>query len=347
MEKIKTDYYKLGGADDDGIFERCGEIIRGGGLVAFPTETVYGLGVSAFEGDCVKKVFAAKGRPSDNPLIVHIAYPADAEKIAVTSDLYYDLAERFMPGPLTVILPRRDNIPNEVTGGLDSVGIRCPAHPAAHRLILAARVPIAAPSANLSGAPSPTLGEHVMRDMDGKIEAVIDGGACDFGLESTVITVNGRDAEILRPGAVTREDLLEVCDSVSVSAAVKDPLLAGERPVSPGMKYKHYAPKAKFSLVNAEGRAFADYVNSLDMRNVGVICSFEDAPFFRKAKSYVYGHNGDVRELCHNLFGFFRQADDDGIEYLFAELPRDSGQSLALYNRMIRASGSVIIDPEH
>ena len=339
-----TKYFKLSGADDE-VFERCGEIIRSGGLVAFPTETVYGLGVSAFSAESVPRVFAAKGRPIDNPLIVHIAYPEDAERVAFTSEVYYELAERFMPGPLTVILPKKDVVPDEVTGGLDSVGVRCPSHPAAHRLILASGVPIAAPSANLSGAPSPTSGKHVMRDMDGRCDAVIDGGSSDFGLESTVICLDGRRATILRPGAVTREDLLEVCSEVVVSDAVMNPAAAGERPLSPGMKYKHYSPEAEFVLIDADDKEFFEYINSLDEDGVGAIVSDSEKTLLKNARHYSYGKDGDIKELCHSLFAIFRQADDDNIKKLYARLPGKDGQSLALYNRMIRAAGNRIVCP--
>ena len=340
---MKTEYFKTGSVDDGEIFERCGAIIRSGGLVAFPTETVYGLGVGAFLADAVPRVFEAKGRPGDNPLIVHVAYPEDAECAAVTNEKYYELAERFMPGPLTIILPKKDIVPDAVTAGLDSVGIRCPSHPAAHALILAAGMPIAAPSANISGKPSPTSALHVMRDMDGKIDAVIDGGECDFGLESTVIALRGNSAEILRPGAVTREDLLEVLDEVTVNPAVKDPSKTGEKVASPGMKYKHYAPSAKFILVSSSADSFVKYVNSLSGR-VGVICLESEAPRFTCDLKYVIGDGEDKKELCHRLFSLFRQADDDGVETLVAMLPDDDGTGLALYNRMIRAAGGKITE---
>lgn len=341
---MKTEYYKLTG-DDKAVFERCGNIIRAGGLVAFPTETVYGLGVSALEGDAVPKVFAAKGRPSDNPLIVHVAYPEDAESVAVTNKKYYELAERFMPGPITVVLPKKDAVPDAVTAGLDSVGIRCPSHPAAHALILAAGVPIAAPSANISGAPSPTRGDHVIRDMDGKIDAIIDGGECDFGLESTVVAIKENSAEILRPGAVTREDLLEIFDKVTVNPAVKDPAAAGDKPKSPGMKYKHYAPSCEFLLVRASGKEFADYVNSLG-DGTAVICKKSEEHLINCKIKYILDDGDDVRELCHNLFCYFRKAGDDGAVRLAASLPDDTGAGLALYNRMIRAAGNIISDPK-
>ena len=341
---MTTEYFKLTDADDE-VFERCGKIIRDGGLVAFPTETVYGLGVSAFSAESVPKVFAAKGRPSDNPLIVHIAYPEDAERVAYTNEVYYELAERFMPGPLTVILPKKDTVPDAVTAGLSGVGVRCPSHPAAHKLILAGGVPIAAPSANRSGAPSPTNGEHVLRDMNGRCDAVIDGGSSDFGLESTVITLDGRRAVILRPGAVTKEDLLEVCSEVTVSDAVINPAAAGDRPLSPGMKYKHYSPEAEFILVDAGDREFFEYINSLHNDNIGVIVSDSEKKLLNTARPYSYGKDGDIKELCHSLFALFRQADDDSIKKLYARLPGKDGQSLALYNRMIRAAGSKIIRP--
>ncbi len=339
---MKTKYFKIGCDPDETVYRTCAEILNNGGLVAFPTETVYGLGVSAFKGESVPKVFEAKGRPSDNPLIVHVAYPEDAEKIAETSPLYYKLAERFMPGPLTVILPKKEVIPDSVTGGLDSVGVRCPSHPVAHKLIIEAGVPVAAPSANLSGAPSPTYGEHVMKDMDGRCDAVIDGGSCDFGLESTVIKISGEDCVILRPGAVTEEDLLEVCRKVTVSDAVKHPEAAGEKCESPGMKYKHYSPNAEFILVDTDDLGIIEFINGQIEKNIGVILSEEEAHLVKNATVFPYGKKGDIREYCHRLFAIFREADEKGIVKLFALLPDDKGQSLALYNRMIRAAGNKI-----
>ncbi len=340
---METKYFTVGKDADDLIYKTCSEMIRNGGLVAFPTETVYGLGVSAYRGEAVPKVFEAKGRPSDNPLIVHVAYPEDAESVAYTSELYYKIAERFMPGPITVILPKKDVIPMSVTGGLDSVGVRCPSHPVAHRLIIESGVPIAAPSANLSGAPSPTVGEHVMRDMNGRCSAVIDGGSCDYGLESTVIAIKGEEAVILRPGAVTAEELSEVCSKVTVSEAVKNPKMAGDRPESPGMKYKHYSPLAEFILIDADCRKVIAFVNSLDEDNIGIIVSTEEAAEVTGAEVFPYGNKGDIREYCHRLFAIFREADDKGVKKLFAPLPDDTGVSLALYNRMIRAAGNKIM----
>ena len=208
---LETIIYKICGSEDDRIMlEKAGEILRGGGLVALPTETVYGLGASALSISAAEKIYAAKGRPSDNPLIVHVAEPQDAELFAYTPPLYYKLAERFMPGPLTVIMPKRDIIPEAVTGGLDTVAIRCPIHSVARELIRCAGVPVAAPSANRSGSPSPTSAAHVISDMLGRIDMIIDGGDCEIGVESTVISIADGIITILRPGAVTEEMLMEV-----------------------------------------------------------------------------------------------------------------------------------------
>ena len=209
---MNTELFKIEQASSaDALIKRSAQIIKKGGLVAFPTETVYGLGADATDKDAAKKIYAAKGRPSDNPLIIHIARPEDAEGYAYTSELYYKLAEAFMPGPLTVILPKKDTIPNEVTGGLDSVAVRCPSHEIARMLIAEAGVPIAAPSANISGSPSPTRADHVYKDMNGKIDAIIDGGECEIGLESTIVKLDGGKAILLRPGAITADALGCVC----------------------------------------------------------------------------------------------------------------------------------------
>ena len=249
---MTTEFYKIGSGCDADVLERAGELIRCGELVAFPTETVYGLGANAYLAESARKVYAAKGRPSDNPLIVHVNDSADASLFAETNETYEKLAKRFMPGPLTVILPKKDVIPDEVTGGLRTVAVRCPSNPIARELIRRSGVPIAAPSANLSGKPSPTCAEHVMQDMDGRIAMVIDGGECEIGLESTVIAVSGNSANVLRPGAVTPDMLRSAGIAVTVDEAVTDPAKAGSAPQSPGMKYKHYAPSLSPPRVRAE-----------------------------------------------------------------------------------------------
>ena len=255
-------------AIDESAIEKCAEIINRGGLVAMPTETVYGLGADATDKNAAAKIYAAKGRPSDNPLIIHIASPEDAECYAYTSPLYYKLADAFMPGPLTVILPKKDIVPSEVTGGLDTVAVRCPSHEVAHALIKESGVAIAAPSANLSGSPSPTTAEHVISDMNGRIDAIIDGGSSEIGLESTIVKLEGDTAIMLRPGAVTCDALGCVCEKVEIAAAVTELLGENERPLSPGMKYKHYAPASPLVLLEGEDSAVTNFLIAADRKSV-------------------------------------------------------------------------------
>lgn len=337
---IETRYFSADG--DISVYRECGRIIRKGGLVAFPTETVYGLGVNALDKDAIPKVFEAKGRPSDNPLIVHVAYPDEAEKIAHVNSTYKRLAERFMPGPLTVILPKKEIVPKEVTGGLDTVGVRCPSDLSAHKLICEANVPIAAPSANLSGAPSPTAAKHVICDMDGRIDAALLSGECSFGLESTVIALKNDGAVILRPGAVTKEELLEELSFVEISPAVTDPAMVGEAPASPGMKYKHYSPKCDFILLDCNSEKFAEFAENQKGR-IAVVCGEDESHRFKCCETYIYGRTDDYKALSFSLFAFFRKADERGIEKLYARLPEKEGYGLALYNRMIRAAANRIL----
>ena len=224
---------------------KAGEILKNGGVVAIPTETVYGLAANALDEKAVARIFAAKGRPSDNPLIVHITDARDIEKYAYPNEKAYALAERFWPGPLTVILPKKDCIPNAVSAGLDTVAIRCPSHPVARAVIKAAGVPLAAPSANISGKPSATTAEHVLKDFGESIDAIIDGGTCDCGVESTVITVAAEPPVLLRPGFVTPEQLRKLLPDLKIAEAVTKELPADAKALSPGMKHKHYAPKAE------------------------------------------------------------------------------------------------------
>lgn len=335
---MKTEFVK----PTDSVFERAGEILRSGGLVAFPTETVYGLGGNAFDPDAAEKIFKAKGRPGDNPLIVHVADPADAENIAYTSDVYYKLAEHFMPGPLTVILPKKDNIPPSVTGGLDTVAVRCPAHPVARKLIQAAGVPIAAPSANISGAPSPTAAEHVLCDMDGRIEMIIDGGECSIGVESTVIRADENSCTVLRPGDITPRELSGVISEVYVAEAVIDPSAAGDHPQSPGMKYKHYAPSSRLVLIDGSDKAFADHVNNSKER-CAVLSYSENIGDYLRAYVMDAGSKNNAAEQTHNLFRLLRDSDDARADVIYAHLPPKSDDYLALYNRIIRAAGCEVI----
>ena len=332
---------------DSPILDKAAEIIKSGGLVAIPTETVYGLGASAFDKNACLRIFKAKGRPGDNPLIVHIATPSDAEKIAYTNPLYYELADKYMPGPLTIILPKRKIIPNEVTAGLDSVAIRCPVHPVANELIRRAGVPIAAPSANSSGKPSPTTAQHVFDDMNGKIPMILDGGECDVGVESTVIKITDDEIVLLRPGAITVEMLKSVCPSVSIAQAVKEELKAGETPLSPGMKYKHYAPKADLYLVDDESISFIDYVRKKQAQeNCAVMCYDEEIGLLANKNLLPVGNKYDIKNQTKKLFILLREADKLGVDTVYAHLPSDEGESLAIYNRMIRACAHRIVKQE-
>lgn len=340
-----TEFYTLGSdpAADEAALERAAAIIREGGLVGMPTETVYGLGASALSAQAAEKIYAAKGRPSDNPLIVHVAFPEDAEAIAHTSELYYALAKRFMPGPLTVILSKKNTVPAGVTGGLDTVAVRCPSHPAAHALIRKAGVPIAAPSANRSGSPSPTTAQHVYRDMDGRIDMILDGGPCEIGLESTVIRLTDEGCEILRPGAVTEFMLAEVAGSVSVAKAVIDPALAGDKPLSPGMKYKHYSPNAEVVLVDGDDEGFAEYVRAHITDREAVAAADSAADRFAFCNRLSCGKTANAEEASRALFSLLREADDWEYTRVYIQLPPPEGGYLALYNRLIRAAGGRIV----
>ena len=328
---------------DESAISHCADIIKRGGLVAFPTETVYGLGADATDKNAAKKIYAAKGRPSDNPLIIHISDPKEAEDYAHTSALYYKLAEAFMPGPLTVILPKKNTVPKEVTGGLDTVAVRCPSHPIARALISAAGVPIAAPSANISGSPSPTCAPHVIKDMTGKIDGIIDGGECEIGLESTIVKLEGNKAILLRPGAITADALGCVCEQVEISAAVTEALKENERPLSPGMKYRHYAPKAPLVLLDGDSKDVLDFlINAQKEQNCVILCYDEESAQLNEENTIKIGRSDDLVAQAQHLFGALRKADTMSGDIIYAHLPRPDGLGLALYNRMIRAAAHTV-----
>ncbi len=330
---------------DTAAIKTCASILNNGGLVAFPTETVYGLGADATDTNAAKKIYAAKGRPSDNPLIIHIKTPADAELYAHTSQLYYKLAEAFMPGPLTVIMPKRDTIPATVTGGLDTVAVRCPSHPIAKALIDAAGMAIAAPSANLSGSPSPTTGEHVISDLNGKIDAIISGGSADIGLESTIVKIDGESLCLLRPGAITYDALTCVCDDVKIAAAVTESLKENERPLSPGMKYKHYAPKAELILLDGNAEDVTLFlVNASKNENCAILAYSEEISLLATKKIIDVGVRNDLQTQAKRLFSALRDADKLDVDKIYAHLPCKDGLGLALYNRMIRAAAHTVLE---
>lgn len=318
------------------------EIILAGGTVVFPTETVYGLGGNALLADAAKKIYTAKGRPSDNPLIIHVADPKDAEKYAYVSDIYYRLAEAFMPGPLTVIMPKRDCIPLSVTGGLDTVAVRCPSHPVARALIKKCGVPIAAPSANISGRPSPTSAKYVEEDMLGRVDMIIDGGECEIGLESTIVKIDGESLTLLRPGAITYDALCCVCENVEIAPAVTDKLAENERPLSPGMKYRHYAPQADFILLDGDESDILSFMMEEQKNGCAVLCYDEELPFLNASLSVPIGKRNDLPAQAKKLFTSLREADKLGARKIYAHLPPLGGLGLALYNRMIRAAAHTV-----
>ncbi len=326
------------------------EILREGGLAAFPTETVYGLGGNALDESASHRIYAAKGRPSDNPLIVHIAKPSDAEQYAVTGELYGKLAKAFMPGPLTVVLPKRENIPYSVTGGLDTVGIRCPGHPVARELIRLAGIPIAAPSANISGRPSPTAARHCIDDLYSRVDCIIDGGDSEVGLESTIVKIEGEALTVLRPGAITPEMLREICPSVSIDEGVLDKLPDGIAPQAPGMKYRHYAPRAKVYLIrSAGGDDFDKRVISFlqeklaESPDIGILCFDEYAPYLDGKNVLTFGRKDDEAAHSHMLFDRLRHFDATDADAIYATAGSTKGIGLALYNRMLKASGYTVL----
>ncbi len=344
--KSKTNYYKVDPlAPDPKIIEKCGHILKSGGLVGFPTETVYGLGANSLDGKACKRIFDAKGRPQDNPLIVHVASPGDLGFLSkALPSLAHKCMEVFWPGPLTLVVPKSAQVPVEVSAGLDTVGIRMPDHPVALALIRAAGVPVAAPSANLSGRPSPTSGEHVMEDLSGKIEAVLDAGPSRVGIESTVLDLTGGIPVILRPGGVTKEQLEEVLGTVSLDPGIDDKNVT---PRSPGVKYLHYAPKGRVILVEGpRDKVQARIKQELEKGQqqglkVGILSSDESASYFSSlSPDYlaVLGSRMQPWIVASTLYQALRECDHKGIELILTETFEHSGMGAAVMNRLEKAA---------
>lgn len=328
-------------SDDARGIEQAAEILKQGGIVAIPTETVYGLAASAFDNAAIEKIFAAKGRPQDNPLIVHIADLDGIEKIV--SDFPKSaklLAERFWPGPLTMVLPKTDAVASSVSAGLSTVAVRMPSDPVARQIIRAAGLPLAAPSANLSGSPSPTSAAHVLSDLDGRIDAVVLSRDAVVGVESTVVSLTGAHPRLLRPGGITVSQLRELLPDLEIDEAVLSRLKEGQTAASPGMKYKHYAPKTKVVLVEAEKDAFCDFVNR--QPDCGAICFEEDLPKLN-CQALCYGAFQDQKRQANRVFALLRKVDALGVNTVFVHAPGKDGIGLAVYNRLIRAAGFQVI----
>ncbi|NSW91256.1 MAG: threonylcarbamoyl-AMP synthase [Firmicutes bacterium] len=333
------------------------EIIKNGGLVAFPTETVYGLGANALNSEAVKKIFKAKGRPLDNPLIVHIADIKSIDKLVVEMPCgVQKLIDKFWPGPLTLVFKKSPVIPDEITAGLDTIAIRMPSHPIALALIKEAGLPIAAPSANSSGRPSPTLASHVLEDLSGKINLIIDGGSTHVGLESTVLDTTSFPPSILRPGGVTLEQLREVLGEVELDPDLvsKENLISegnnnNATPKSPGVKYKHYSPKAKLVIVEGELDKVVNKINKLIIGyekegiRVGVLATDQTKNFYRSPVVISMGDRNHPDIIASNLFNCFREFDHLNIQVIFAEAIDKTGIGLAVMNRMNKAAGYNII----
>lgn len=334
---------------DNGLLKEAGDIIKDGGLVAFPTETVYGLGGDALNPMSSRKIYAAKGRPSDNPLIVHIA---DIEDMNVIVDHISDnarkLADRFWPGPLTMILPKSDKVPYETTGGLDTVAIRMPVHKTAAAFIRAAGGYVAAPSANLSGKPSPTSAKYVIQDMDGRIDMIIDGGDAGIGLESTIIDLSGEVPCLLRPGYITIEQLRETLGQVEVDRTILDGDCT-DRPKAPGMKYKHYAPKGDLTIVEGDAHAVIETIAHLtdkavpEGKKVGIIATDETVDKYNANSVKSIGSRQDEDMIAHRLYTILREFDDEDIEIIYSESFSTSGIGQAIMNRLLKAAGHQII----
>ena len=329
-----------------GLLEAA-EILRNGGLVAFPTETVYGLGANALNEEAAKKIYAAKGRPSDNPLIAHIScmeeLPAIVKEIPEAGR---KLAEKYWPGPLTMIFPKKDVVPYGTTGGLDTVAVRMPSDPVANRLIKLAGIPVAAPSANTSGRPSPTRAEHVIEDMDGKIEMILDGGQVGIGVESTIVDVSGPVPTLLRPGAVTLEMLRETLGQVEVDPAVTRLMGAGEQPKAPGMKYRHYAPKAPVTVITGAPEKSAQEILRRVGPTSGVICFEEFADLFREQEVHTLGPVGDKLVQAQRVFDALRTFDTSDVTEIFAQCPDNRGLGLAIGNRLKKAAGFHVVEAD-
>lgn len=334
--------------DDSGIFRQSGDIIKDGGLVAFPTETVYGLGGDALNPESSRKIYAAKGRPSDNPLIVHIANWTSIKKICVDiPDEAKQLADAFWPGPLTMILKKSSAVPYETTGGLDTVAVRLPDHPVAISLIKAAGGYIAAPSANLSGRPSPTTAAHVIEDMDGRIDMILDGGDVGIGLESTIVDLTERVPVILRPGYVTQEMLNRVLGRVDVDITLMDQG-SGQAPKAPGMKYRHYAPKGSMRLIEGDQEAVIRTMNAevkkarLRGERTGVMITDEIWERVSADVKKSVGNRENEYEIARRLYRILREFDEEGVTAIFSESFSSDGFGQAVMNRLLKAAGYTV-----
>lgn len=323
------------------------QIIQSGGLVALPTETVYGLGANGMSEDAVDRIYEAKGRPKDNPMILHVTGMEQVEQLCHhIPESAYKLAEKFWPGPLTMILPAQSCVPKRTTGGLNTVAVRCPDSAITRQVIALSGVPIAAPSANLSGKPSTTTAQHVLHDHDGHIEAVIDGGACRVGVESTIVDLTETPARLLRPGGITPAQLRSVLGKLTVDKAVTAELKPDEVARAPGMKYKHYAPQCQVIIVAGSRQAAAQYIHEHYEAGDRVLCFEEELPLYCDCDPLAYGKESDVQTLSAGLFAALRELDDPAVHIVYARCPEGDGVAYAVQNRLKKAAAFQIVDAE-
>lgn len=323
------------------------QIIKSNGLVAIPTETVYGLGANGLSEEAVAKIFITKGRPQDNPLILHVADARDIEKFCKDiPQAAYDLADTFWPGPLTMVLPARDCVPKCTTAGLSTVAVRCPDCEVTRQIIRAAGVPIAAPSANISGKPSTTTAEHVFHDHNGRIELIVDGGPCRVGVESTIVDLTEERPRLLRPGGITPEQLIAVLGDLVVDKAVTAQIDKDAVVKAPGMKYKHYAPQSEVIIVAGSREKAVAYIRSCIAPNDRVLCFEEELPLYEGCNPLPYGKESDVASLSAGLFAALRELDDPHISKVYARCPEGGGVAYAVQNRLKKAAAFHIINAE-
>lgn len=347
MNQYKTEVLTV-----DNIFEMnkdCPQIVQASlwikqnEVVAFPTETVYGLGGNARSDEAIEKIFTAKGRPSDNPLIVHISSLDQLQGlVSHVSDQARKLMDAFWPGPLTLVLPKGDQVAGRVTAGLSTVGVRMPDHPVALAFIEESGLPLAAPSANLSGRPSPTTAQHVYHDLKGRIPGILDGGPTGVGVESTVVDCTAETLTILRPGGITKEQLEEVIGDVAIDPGLES---AKETPRSPGMKYTHYAPDAPFYLVDGSPAFIQSLVNEQKAagKKVGVLASEENAGFYQTDAVIPCGSRSDLESVAHHLYDALRAFNETGVEVIYGEVFPKQGVGMAIMNRLEKSAGGHMI----
>ncbi|SKA75839.1 L-threonylcarbamoyladenylate synthase [Caloramator quimbayensis] len=345
---METKVYYIDEKNDE-IIKEASKVIRSGGTVVFPTETVYGLGANALDYKACLKIFKAKGRPQDNPLIVHVADFDISNYVKNVPEKAQILMENFWPGPLTIIMPKSDIIPDEVTAGLKNVALRMPLNKIARKLITYSNLPIAAPSANISGRPSPTSIEHCIEDLNGKVDMIIGGERCEVGLESTVVDTSDGNVTILRPGAVTKEMMEEVVGNVFIDSAVLDRLKEGEKPRAPGMKYRHYAPKSPLIIIQGDLKSSVSYINEkIDENNVkglktGVLATDETFKEYKGELKISVGSRKKPGIIAANLFDCLREFDKIDVDIIYAEGFNEDGINLAIMNRLKKAAGYNIV----